>query len=117
MSSLNITLENGIDGELFAAQRALVLELSASNLLGAEHQKLLTGLTNLLDEIADQAHDRYGVKCLLEGRNFPVDLTGHVRRVLADEFAGDRSLPKKRAEIIRRVVKALAGEGPRKTRR
>ena len=33
MSSLDITLESGIDGELFAAQRALVLELSTSNLL------------------------------------------------------------------------------------
>ena len=38
-------------------------------LIGSDNQpinELLEGLTNFLDVIADQLHDRYGIPCLLE---------------------------------------------------
>ena len=31
-----------------------------------DHENLLEGLINLTDEIADQAHDNYGVNCLID---------------------------------------------------
>lgn len=52
-----------IDGPLLAKQRQWLLDL-AEHLTngGREH---LEGVIALLDEIADQAHDRYGIDCLL----------------------------------------------------
>jgi len=60
-----------IDGQLFRAQRKLLMEIA--NL--AHHKRsykptpgdegLLEGLMGLTDTIADQAHDRHGVDCLL----------------------------------------------------
>ena len=54
-----------IDGPQFRAQRQLLLKLMP---LGSDpdHENLLNGLINLTDEIADQAHDNYGVNCLID---------------------------------------------------
>ena len=62
-----------LDGKLFRSQRELLMRLGA-----LVHQKqaykpkpgdeeLLEGLLNLTDAIADQAHDQYGIDCLLDG--------------------------------------------------
>jgi hypothetical protein len=57
-----------IDGPEFRKQRELVFRLAepGAHVLSAEDAELLRGLSNLLDEIADEAHDRYRVDCLLE---------------------------------------------------
>ena len=60
-----------LDGQIFRAQRELVLKLADlarrkqpyEPALGDEG--LLGGLLNLTDAIADQAHDQYGIDCLL----------------------------------------------------
>lgn len=61
-----------VDGPLFRAQRELLLRI-------ADHAKreqpyepasgderLLEGLLNLTESLADQAHDRHGIDCLLD---------------------------------------------------
>ena len=62
-----------IDGPLLRNQRRLLLRLSdsirsdvpyVSN--AADEKGLFEGVVSLLDEIADQAHDRHGIDCLLE---------------------------------------------------
>jgi hypothetical protein len=53
-----------IDGPKLRAQRQSMLDLLASKLTDAR-RALLEGLVNMLDEIADQAHDNYGIDCLL----------------------------------------------------
>jgi len=66
-----------IDGPLFRAQRELLLNLR--DLAGQEtpfipapvHESLLDGLIHLTDEMADQAHDRHGLDCLLETDDQP----------------------------------------------
>jgi hypothetical protein len=61
-----------IDGGLLRQQRLLLLTLadSASNgaigILADQTKEILEGVVVLLDEIADQAHDRYGINCLLD---------------------------------------------------
>lgn len=57
-----------IDGPTFRQQRELVFWLAepGAHFLSAEDAELLCGLSNLLDEIADEAHDRHGIDCLLE---------------------------------------------------
>jgi hypothetical protein len=61
-----------IDGPTFRAQRQLLLKLVEGSrrqtplTLGSDHEELLEGLVNLTDAIADQAHDNYGVDCLLD---------------------------------------------------
>ena len=61
-----------IDGPQFRAQRLLLLNLmqcvTRQTPLAADpnHEDLLEGLINLTDEIADQAHDNYGVDCLFD---------------------------------------------------
>jgi len=60
-----------VDGPLFRAQRKLLSTIadlvhrkqSYEPALGDED--LLEGLVNLTDAIADQAHDRHGIECLL----------------------------------------------------
>ncbi len=53
-----------IDGPLLAKQRRWLLDLADKTTgHGREH---LEGVVALLDEIADQAHDRYGIDCLLK---------------------------------------------------
>lgn len=60
-----------IDGPLFRRQRELLFKLAdqASNSkpcqLTETDRELLEGLINLTDAIADEAHDRYGINCLL----------------------------------------------------
>lgn len=70
-----IHIPGRIDGEEFARQRYLICELANSPLLKSEHQQLLEGLTNLLDVIADDLHDRHGIECLMKERYAPGDLT------------------------------------------
>jgi hypothetical protein len=63
--------EFGLDGPAFRSQRELLLKLADH----AQRQQpyepapgdgaLLDGLVGLTDEIADQAHDRHGIDCLL----------------------------------------------------
>ncbi len=61
-----------IDGELFRRQRELLLKMLDTvsrhkpYVPAANDVDLLEGTLALLDEIADQAHDRYGIECLLE---------------------------------------------------
>lgn len=63
---ITIQLENGVgNGRLFAQQRLLVLQL-IDRVESDYERALLEGLTSLLDEIADQAHDKYGVDCLIK---------------------------------------------------
>ena len=66
-----------IDGPTFRSQRELLLKLQGLAGAGIPYspasgdQELLEGLITLSDELADQAHDHYGVDCLLgadEGR-------------------------------------------------
>ena len=60
-----------IDGPQFRAQRQLLLNLTqwakrqTPLVSDPDHENLLNGLITLTDEIADQAHDNYGVDCLL----------------------------------------------------
>ena len=61
-----------IDGRLFRRQRQLLVKLldvvlhDKAYAPAAEDADLLEGIAALLDEIADQAHDRHGIECLLE---------------------------------------------------
>jgi hypothetical protein len=62
-----------IDGPLLRNRRCLLLKLRDAASRGKPYvpeadgdRDLLEGLVALLDEIADQAHDRYGLDCLLE---------------------------------------------------
>lgn len=60
-----------IGGDLLRNQRRLLLRLIEaaspdSTPMTDEDKDILEGVTALLDEIADQAHDRYGMDCLLE---------------------------------------------------
>jgi hypothetical protein len=60
-----------IDGQLFRAQRELLLKLADLAQEGRPYKPapgdsdLLDGLIGLTDELADQAHDRHGIDCLL----------------------------------------------------
>ncbi|MEI8375722.1 MAG: hypothetical protein WCJ35_23110 [Planctomycetota bacterium] len=63
MSELqNYTLR--IDGPLLRRQREWLLELTSRTT--HDDQSHLEGIIALLDEIADQAHDQYGLDSLLE---------------------------------------------------
>lgn len=61
-----------IDGPLLRNQRRLLLKIIDATFRGTPYipqvnddKDLLEGLMALLDEIADQAHDHYGIDCLL----------------------------------------------------
>jgi hypothetical protein len=54
-----------IDGPLLRQQRKVLIGIIAGQEHTEEPQKALDGLLDLLDEIADQAHDRHGIDCLL----------------------------------------------------
>lgn len=60
-----------IDGPLLRRQRALLAILAddahhgRAVQLGPDHAPLLEGLIELTDAIADQAHDEYGIDCLI----------------------------------------------------
>ena len=62
-----------LDGRLLRDQRGLMLRLldaiqhQVTFVVESRHDRdLAEGLVFLLDEIADQAHDKYGIDCLLE---------------------------------------------------
>ncbi len=62
-----------LDGRPLRDQRRLMLRLldavqhQVPFVVESRHDKdLAEGLVSLLDEIADQAHDKYGIDCLLE---------------------------------------------------
>lgn len=61
-----------IDGPLFRSQREMLLKLANLGREGLAHTpspgeaELLEGLVQLTEEIADQAHDRFGVDCLID---------------------------------------------------
>ena len=68
-----------IDGPLLRAQRVLLPKLllqiqqSASSISSPNDAALLHGLISLTDVIADQAHDRYGMDCLLDETDQPCE--------------------------------------------
>jgi hypothetical protein len=53
-----------IDGPMFRRQRLWLIELADAE-ENPEPRSLMEGLINLLDDIADQAHDSHGIDCLL----------------------------------------------------
>ena len=73
VSPLEAAYDLQIDGQLLHNQRQLLLKvLDAVSrrepyVPAADDVDLLEGATALLDEIADQAHDRHGIDCLLDG--------------------------------------------------
>ena len=68
-----------IDGPAFRSQRKLLLKLQGlaagriPNVPDPGDRELLEGLIELSDELADQAHDRHGVDCLLDAGEGPCD--------------------------------------------
>lgn len=54
-----------IDGPLLREQRSVLIELANDSRLTTEERIALNGLVELTDVIADQAHDVYGIDCLL----------------------------------------------------
>jgi hypothetical protein len=73
-----------LDGPLFRRQRQLLLKIldfadrRKPLLIGpVEERRHLEGLIELLDALADQAHDRYGIDCLIE--EHPSDNNGNGR--------------------------------------
>ena len=77
-----------IDGQLLRSQRQLLLKLVDTTFCGKpyappanEDRDLFEGIIELLDEIADQAHDRHGIDCLLDDEDDKVpDVTPMLRR-------------------------------------
>ena len=63
--------ELSLDGELFRSQRELLLRIADLARRQQPYEpapgddRLLEGLLGLTDAIADQAHDRHGIDCLL----------------------------------------------------
>ena len=61
-----------LDGRTFRAQRELLMKIADLAHQGHPYEpvcgeeELLDGLLELTDAIADQAHDRYGIDCLLD---------------------------------------------------
>jgi len=68
-----------LDGPSLRDQRELLMQLqnlftlSPTTLVRPDEKQLLEGLINLTDAIADQAHDRYGVDCLLDETDQPCE--------------------------------------------
>jgi len=64
-----------IDGTLFRRQRELLLQIAGAVRNRRNYKPksgdegLLEGLLSLTDEIADEAHDRHGINCLLVDDN------------------------------------------------
>jgi hypothetical protein len=61
-----------LDGQLFCAQRELLLKVTDLARCKQPYEPapgdeaLLDGLVELTDSLADQAHDRHGIDCLLQ---------------------------------------------------
>ena len=68
-----------IDGPTFRSQRKLLLKLQGLavggilNVPDPGDRELLEGLVELTDELADQAHDKHGVDCLLDAGDRPCE--------------------------------------------
>jgi len=68
-----------IDGPTFRSQRELLLKLQkvaagrTPNVPDRGDRELLEGLIELTDELADQAHDRHGVDCLMDAGEGPCE--------------------------------------------
>ena len=85
-----------LDGPLFRRQRKFLVNLmnrsrgnEATPLqLPADAEEVLEGLISLTDEIADQAHDQYGIDCLLEEGASPKEVAAP-RYILYDFDSGD----------------------------
>jgi hypothetical protein len=54
-----------LDGGEFKKQRSWLMHKAFDPLLSDAEKELVEGLLGLTDEIADQAHDNYGIDCLL----------------------------------------------------
>lgn len=54
-----------LDGPLLRKQRAVLDKYIGKLANTCSDYAMLHGLANLLDDIADQAHDKYGIDCLL----------------------------------------------------
>jgi hypothetical protein len=54
-----------VNGPLLRKQRQALLDVIRLK-LAEETYEALDGLLDLMDEIADQAHDQYGIDCLLD---------------------------------------------------
>ena len=57
-----------IDGPIFREQRQFLVDLLVMvqlRQLDRKDEECIHGLLNLIDAIADQAHDDYGIDCLL----------------------------------------------------
>ena len=68
-----------IGGPTFRSQRELLLKLQGlaaggiPNVPDPGDRELLEGLVELTDELADQAHDKHGVDCLLDAGDRPCE--------------------------------------------
>jgi len=68
-----------IDGPDFRKQRQLLLKLRGlaagriPNVPDPGDRELLEGLIELTDALADQAHDRHGIDCLLDAEDGPCE--------------------------------------------
>jgi hypothetical protein len=58
---MNKTFELNIDGDLLKEQKRWLYGLASS----IPPNPNLEGIINLLDEITDQAHNKYGIDCLM----------------------------------------------------
>jgi hypothetical protein len=54
-----------IDGPLLREQQKVLIGILAGQKHTQETRRTLEGILELLDEVADQAHDRHGIDCLL----------------------------------------------------
>jgi hypothetical protein len=69
------TYEFDLDGPLFKEQRRLLCRIAESIRRREQYRftdrdgELLEGLTEMTDAIADQAHDRHGIDCLLNNED------------------------------------------------
>ena len=85
-----------LDGPLFRKQREFLVNLmdrtrnkeATPPQLPADAEEVLEGLISLTDEIADQAHDQYGIDCLLEEGASPKEVAAP-RYILYDFDSGD----------------------------
>ncbi len=66
MSHESITIKISLDVPLFKEQRKFLNTLINTSIVTEKEFDILLGIQNLLDSIADVAHDKYGLDTLLE---------------------------------------------------
>jgi hypothetical protein len=69
LSERDLLVRLAIDGPLLAKQRAVLDFVVEHRTYNKDMKDMLSGLSNMLNVIADQLHDIYGVPCLLEGND------------------------------------------------